>query len=56
MVLIPDRDGAGNADIRLYFEDASGWSPLMIAANVPDSEEVLRILLGKDPDVNQKSA
>ena len=27
----------------------------MIAANVPDSEEVLRILLRHDPDVNQKS-
>lgn len=48
-------DRRGNTDTRFYLEDESGWSPLMIAANVPDSEEVLRILLGKDPDVNQKS-
>lgn len=45
----------GNADIRFYSQDQSGWSPLMIAANVQDSEEVLGILLRKDPNVNQKS-
>ncbi|KAL2105555.1 hypothetical protein VUR80DRAFT_8170 [Thermomyces stellatus] len=36
-------------------QDESGWSPLMIAANVQDSEEVLAILLRKDADVNQKN-
>lgn len=41
--------------MRAYLEDESGWSPLMIAANVQDSEEVLNILLRKDADVNQKS-
>lgn len=41
--------------MRAYLEDESGWSPLMIAANVQDSEEVLNILLRRDADVNQKS-
>ena len=41
--------------LRSALKDESGWSPLMIAANVQDSEEVLRILLRRDPDVNQKS-
>lgn len=45
----------GNADARFYLQDESGWSPLMIAANVQDSEEVLGVLLRKGPDVNQKS-
>ncbi|KEZ41826.1 hypothetical protein SAPIO_CDS6823 [Scedosporium apiospermum] len=36
-------------------EDDSGWSPLMIAVNVKDSEEVLSILLAKEADVNQQN-
>lgn len=48
----PPVDGT---DMRAYLEDESGWSPLMIAANVQDSEEVLNILLRRDADVNQKS-
>lgn len=46
---------AKGTDMWAYLEDESGWSPLMIAANVQDSEEVLNILLRKDADVNQKS-
>lgn len=51
----PFRRSWENANTRFCLQDGSGWSPLMIAANVQDSEEVLGILLRKDPDVNQKS-
>jgi ankyrin repeat protein len=36
-------------------QDDSGWSPLMIAASVQDSEETLSLLLAKGANVNQKS-
>jgi 26S proteasome non-ATPase regulatory subunit 10 len=36
-------------------QDVSGWTPLMIAANVKDSDAVVDILLAKGADVNQKS-
>lgn len=36
-------------------KDDSGWSPLMISASVPESEAVLKLLIQKGADVNQKS-
>ena len=36
-------------------QDASGWTPLMIAASVPDGEPVLKLLLQRGADVNEKS-
>ncbi|PFH63349.1 hypothetical protein XA68_13806 [Ophiocordyceps unilateralis] len=36
-------------------QDGSGWSPLMISASVPDSEPVLKLLLQKGADVNEKN-
>ncbi|KAI5462978.1 ankyrin repeat-containing domain protein [Mariannaea sp. PMI_226] len=38
-----------------YVEDDSGWSPLMISASVPDCEPVIKLLIQKDADVNQKT-
>jgi ankyrin repeat protein len=38
-----------------WAKDDSGWTPLMIAASVKDSEETLSLLLAKGADVNQKS-
>lgn len=32
-----------------------GWTPLMISVSVPDSEPVLKLLLQKGADVNEKS-
>ncbi|KAG6033296.1 hypothetical protein E4U41_006944 [Claviceps citrina] len=37
-------------------QDDSGWTPLMIAASLPDSEPVLRVLLSKGADVNEKTS
>ncbi|KAL2684966.1 hypothetical protein Neosp_006059 [[Neocosmospora] mangrovei] len=37
-------------------QDESGWSPLMIAASVPDSEAVVKLLIAKDADVNLKTS
>lgn len=36
-------------------QDESGWTPLMISASVPDSERVLKVLLQRGADVNEKS-
>lgn len=36
-------------------QDDSGWTPLMIAASVKDSDRVLDILLARGADVNQTS-
>ena len=36
-------------------QDASGWTPLMIAASVKDGEKVVDLLLAKGADVNQTS-
>ncbi|KAH7326704.1 ankyrin repeat-containing domain protein [Stachybotrys elegans] len=36
-------------------QDGSGWTPLMIAASIPDSERILSLLLQKDADVNGKT-
>ncbi|KND90347.1 Ankyrin repeat-containing protein C6C3.08 [Tolypocladium ophioglossoides CBS 100239] len=36
-------------------QDASGWTALMISASVPDSEPVLRVLLQKGADINEKT-
>lgn len=36
-------------------QDESGWTPLMISASVPDGERVLKVLLRKGADVNEKS-
>ncbi|RGP73642.1 26s proteasome non-atpase regulatory subunit 10 [Fusarium longipes] len=38
------------------FDDASGWSPLMISASVPDNEAVLKHIISKDADVNLKNS
>ncbi|PHH80261.1 hypothetical protein CDD80_2284 [Ophiocordyceps camponoti-rufipedis] len=44
-------------DVQLILpaQDDSGWSPLMISASVPDSEPVLKTLLQKGADVNEKN-
>lgn len=39
----------------LAAQDESGWTPLMISASVPESEPVLKLLLQKGADVNEKS-
>ncbi|KAI1650567.1 ankyrin repeat-containing domain protein [Daldinia loculata] len=36
-------------------EDASGWTPLMIAASVKDGGAVVELLLSRGADVNQKN-
>ncbi|CAI4213664.1 unnamed protein product [Parascedosporium putredinis] len=36
-------------------QDASGWSPLMIAANVLNSDQIMSLLLAKGADINQQS-
>ena len=37
-------------------QDDSGWTPLMIAVSVKDSEAIVDLLLSKGADVNEKSA
>jgi 26S proteasome non-ATPase regulatory subunit 10 len=37
-------------------QDQSGWTPLMISASVPDGEAVVKLLLQKGADVNEKTA
>ncbi|OAA64050.1 Ankyrin repeat-containing domain protein [Cordyceps fumosorosea ARSEF 2679] len=37
-------------------QDGSGWTPLMIAASVPESDDVIKVLLKAGADVNEKSA
>ncbi|KAK2609015.1 putative ankyrin-repeat protein [Conoideocrella luteorostrata] len=37
-------------------EDGSGWTPLMISASVPDGEPVLRVLIQRGADINEKSS
>ncbi|OAQ98922.1 hypothetical protein LLEC1_01088 [Akanthomyces lecanii] len=36
-------------------QDESGWTPLMIAASVPESEDVIKVLLRAGADINAKS-
>lgn len=36
-------------------QDDSGWTPLMIAVNVADSDNVVSLLLQKGADINIKS-
>ncbi|EFY89417.1 ankyrin repeat containing protein [Metarhizium acridum CQMa 102] len=36
-------------------QDDSGWTPLMISASVADSEAVLRVLIQKGAEVNEKT-
>lgn len=36
-------------------QDDSGWTPLMIAASVKDSDRVVDLLLARGADVNQTS-
>ena len=36
-------------------QDASGWSPLMMAASIPDGEAMVDLLLQREADVNLKS-
>ncbi|KHN98562.1 Ankyrin repeat-containing domain protein [Metarhizium album ARSEF 1941] len=37
-------------------QDDSGWTPLMISASVADSEAVLRVLIQKGAEVNEKNS
>lgn len=41
--------------IFLLSQDDMGWTPLMIAASVKDSEKLVEYLLSKGADVNEKS-
>lgn len=36
-------------------QDASGWTPLMIAASLRDGDDLIDLLLTKEADVNAKS-
>ncbi|KAM3498910.1 hypothetical protein MY11210_009644 [Beauveria gryllotalpidicola] len=36
-------------------QDESGWAPLMIAASVPESDDVIRVLLKAGADINEKN-
>ncbi|KID62841.1 ankyrin repeat domain containing protein, partial [Metarhizium hybridum] len=36
-------------------QDDSGWTPLMISASVADSEAILRVLIQKGAEVNEKT-
>ncbi|POR35407.1 Ankyrin repeat domain containing protein [Tolypocladium paradoxum] len=46
---------ANQASFDPDIQDASGWTPLMISASVPDSEPVLRVLLQRGADINEKN-
>ena len=37
-------------------QDGLGWTPLMIASSIKDGEALARLFLGRDADVNAKSA
>lgn len=40
----------------LHFgQDASGWTPLMIAASIREGDDLVDMLLSKEADVNAKS-
>ncbi|OWT42831.1 ankyrin repeat domain-containing protein [Pochonia chlamydosporia 170] len=47
---------ANQANFDPDVQDESGWTPLMISASVPDSEPVLRVLIQKGAEVNEKTA
>ncbi|KAI9738600.1 MAG: hypothetical protein M1834_008104 [Cirrosporium novae-zelandiae] len=36
-------------------QDASGWTPLMISANLKDADEIFDLLLRKEADINMKN-
>ncbi|KAF1730286.1 Ankyrin repeat-containing protein C6C3.08 [Beauveria bassiana] len=36
-------------------QDESGWTPLMIAASVPESDDVIRVLLKAGADINKRN-
>ncbi|KZF26307.1 hypothetical protein L228DRAFT_242759 [Xylona heveae TC161] len=36
-------------------QDGSGWTPLMIASSLRDSEDLVELLLQKGADVNMKN-
>jgi ankyrin repeat protein len=36
-------------------QDGSGWTPLMIAVSLKDSEDLVNLFLRKEADVNAKS-
>ncbi|PHH54709.1 Ankyrin repeat-containing protein C6C3.08 [Ceratocystis fimbriata CBS 114723] len=36
-------------------QDDSGWTPLMIAVNIADSDEIISLLLQKGADINMKN-
>ncbi|ATY61803.1 Ankyrin repeat-containing domain [Cordyceps militaris] len=36
-------------------QDESGWTPLMIAVSVPESEDVIKVLLKAGADINEKN-
>jgi ankyrin repeat protein len=41
--------------LTLTMQDGSGWTPLMIAASIPDGEAMVDFLLQTGADVNIKS-
>jgi 26S proteasome non-ATPase regulatory subunit 10 len=43
------------ANWKCFHQDESGWTPLMIAASVKDSEKLVELLLQRGADVNQTS-
>lgn len=38
-----------------YMQDASGWTPLMIAASLREGDDLVDMLLSKEAEVNVKS-
>ena len=38
-----------------YMQDASGWTPLMIAASLREGDDLVDLLLSKEAEVNVKS-
>ena len=52
-----EKDLTANDTMCVIFQDASGWTPLMIAASLRDSQgdHIIELLLKKGADINAKS-